>query len=165
MACPLAFLAPERILRPHTTSDRPLQKAQRQLTAGGEGGPDETEGTWSWSCTSTDRACGLGSVSHLRDRALADPSHNIQAPQTLTCDNNTTVVINPGTIKNRSHEGFVVGSTSILVVNYVAVTDATGTTVFFDTAAALTAQGLVTCSGDLGEGVSITVRGFFTPRT
>jgi hypothetical protein len=107
----------------------------------------------------------LGASAIFATGALADPSHNIQAPQTLTCDNNTTVVINPGTIKNRSHEGFVVGSTSILVVNYVAVTDATGTTVFFDTAAALTAQGLVTCSGDLGEGVSITVRGFFTPRT
>jgi hypothetical protein len=33
MACPLAFLAPERILRPHTTSDRPLQKAQDEAGA------------------------------------------------------------------------------------------------------------------------------------
>ena len=97
--------------------------------------------------------------------ALADPSHNIQAPETLTCSNGTTVVVNPGTLTNQSHEGFVVGSTSILVVNYVAITDSTGTTVFFDTAPALTGQGLVTCSGDLGGGVTITVRGFFTPRT
>ncbi len=38
--------------------------------------------------------------------ALADPSHNIQAPETLTCSNGTTVVVNPGTLKNQSHEGF-----------------------------------------------------------
>jgi hypothetical protein len=94
--------------------------------------------------------------------ALADPSHNIQAPQTLTCDNNTSVVVNPGTVTNRSHEAFVVGSTSILVAKYLAFTDVTGTVVVFDTAPGLT--GLVTCSGDAGGGFTITIRGFFTPR-
>jgi hypothetical protein len=95
--------------------------------------------------------------------ARADPSHNIQQPQTLTCDNGTTVVINPGTVTNRSHEGFVVGSNSILVVNYVAFTDATGTFVVVDSAPALSGQTLVTCTGDAGGGFTITVRGFFTP--
>jgi hypothetical protein len=107
----------------------------------------------------------LGVAAIFATGALADPSHNIQAPQTLTCDNNTTVVINPGTINNRSHEGFVVGSTSIFVVNYVAFTDGTVTDVLIDSAPALTAQGLVTCSGDAGGGFTIIVRGFFTPRT
>jgi len=97
--------------------------------------------------------------------ALADPSHNIQAPQQLTCDNNTTVVINPGTVTNLSHEGFVVGSTSIFVVNYVAFTNGTETDFLIDSANALTAQCLVTCSGDAGGGFTIIVRGFFTPRT
>jgi hypothetical protein len=95
--------------------------------------------------------------------AMADPSHNVLPPQPLTCDNNTAVVVNPGTLTNRSHEGFVIGSTSILVINYLAFTDNTGTLVVFDSAPGLT--GLVTCSGDAGGGTTITVRGFFTPRT
>lgn len=94
--------------------------------------------------------------------AVADPSHNIQDPVTLTCDNNTTVVINPGTLPNRSHQAFDVDSTSIFVANYLAFTDVTGTTVVFDTAQGLT--GLITCSGDAGGGFTITVRGFLTPR-
>jgi hypothetical protein len=100
----------------------------------------------------------------------ADPSHNIQSPQTLTCDNGLTVVVNPGTVTNRSHEAFVISSngtissTSISVVNYLAFTDSTGTFVVLDTAPGLTAQGLVTCTADLGGGVTLTVRGFFTPR-
>jgi hypothetical protein len=97
--------------------------------------------------------------------ALADPSHNVLPPQPLTCDNNTTVVVNPGTVTNQSHEGFVVGSTSIFVINYLAFTDNTGTLILFETARGLTTQGLVTCSGDAGGGFTITVRGFFTPRT
>ncbi len=107
----------------------------------------------------------LGVTAIFATGALADPSHNIQAPQQLTCDNNTTVVINPGTVTNLSHEGFVVGSTSIFVVNYVAFTNGTETDVLIDSANALTAQGLVTCSGDAGGGFTIIVRGFFTPRT
>jgi hypothetical protein len=100
----------------------------------------------------------------------ADPSHNIQSPQTLACDNGATVVVSPGTVTNRSHEAFVISSsgtissTSISVVNYLAFTDSTGTFVVFDTAPGLTAQGLVTCTADLGGGVTLTVRGFFTPR-
>jgi hypothetical protein len=96
--------------------------------------------------------------------ALADPSHNVQPNTTLTCDNGATVVVNPGTVTNRSHEAFVVGSTSILVVNYVAFTDASGTIVVVDSAPALSGQELVTCTGDAGfGGFTVTVRGFFTP--
>jgi hypothetical protein len=95
--------------------------------------------------------------------ASADPSHNVQGPQTLKCSDGRTVVINPGTVTNRSHEGFDVNSNSILVVNYVAFTDATGTLVIVDNPQALHGQTLVTCSGDVGGGTTITVRGFFTP--
>ena len=95
--------------------------------------------------------------------ALADPSHNIQDPTTLTCSDGTSFVVSPGTVTNRSHQGFVVDSSSILVVKYLAFTDASGTQVFFDTAQGL--NGLVTCTGDAGGGFTITVRGFFTPRT
>ena len=96
--------------------------------------------------------------------ALADPSHNVLPTTTLTCDNGATVVVNPGTVTNRSHEGFVVGSTSIMVVNYVAFTDATGTLVVVDSAPALSGQELVTCTGDAGfGGFTVTVRGFITP--
>jgi hypothetical protein len=100
----------------------------------------------------------------------ADPSHNIQSPDTLTCDNGQTVVVNPGTVTNESHEAFVISSsgtistTSIYVTNYLAFTDNTGTFVLFETAPGLTRQGLVTCTADLGGGVTLTARGFFTPR-
>jgi hypothetical protein len=111
----------------------------------------------------------LGSVV-LVSAAYADPSHNIQSPQTLSCDNGQTVVVNPGTVTNRSHEAFVIsssgtiGSNSIYVVNYLVITDPTGTFVLVDTAPGLTPQGLVTCTGDFGGGLSLTARGFFTPR-
>ena len=52
----------------------------------------------------------------------------------LTCDNSTAVVVNPGTLTNRSHEGFVIGWTSIFVIKYLAFTDSSVTLVFFDTA-------------------------------
>jgi len=95
--------------------------------------------------------------------ASADPSHNIQDPTTLTCSDGTSFVVSPGTVTNRSHQAFVVDSSSILVTKYLAFTDATGTQVFFDTARGL--RNLVTCTGDAGGGFTITVRGFFTPRT
>ena len=94
--------------------------------------------------------------------AAADPSHNIGPSQTVSCDNGETVVVNPGTLTNQGHVGFVVGSTSVFVVNYLAYTDSTGTFVFFETAPGLTAQGLLICSGDAGGGFTVTVRGFFT---
>jgi hypothetical protein len=94
--------------------------------------------------------------------AVADPSHNIQDPATLTCDDGTTFVVSPGTVTNRSHQAFVIDSTSIFVAKYLAFTDINGTLVFFDTAQGLT--DLVTCTGDAGGGFTITVRGFVTPR-
>ena len=94
--------------------------------------------------------------------ASADPSHNIQEPVSLTCSDSTSFVVSPGTVTNRSHQAFVVDSSSILVAKYLAFTDATGTQVFFDTGRGL--ENLVTCSGDAGGGFTITVRGFFTPR-
>jgi hypothetical protein len=96
--------------------------------------------------------------------ANADPSHNIQDPVTLSCDNGQNVVINPGTVTNQSHQAFVVGSTSIYVVNFLTFSDGTDTFVLVDTAPGLTAQGLVTCTGDVGGGFTLTARGFFTPR-
>ena len=94
--------------------------------------------------------------------ASADPSHNIQEPVTLTCSDSTSFVVSPGTVTNRSHQAFVIDSSSILVAKYLAFSDATGTQVFFDTGRGL--ENLVTCSGDAGGGFTITVRGFFTPR-
>ena len=97
--------------------------------------------------------------------AGADPSHNIAEPTLLTCSNGASVVVNPGTVTNQSHQAFVIGSNSILVVNRLAFTNGTDTFVIFDTAPGLNTQGPVTCSGDAGGGFTITVRGFFTPRT
>jgi aspartyl aminopeptidase len=94
--------------------------------------------------------------------ASADPSHNVNPPLTYSCDNGQTVVINPGTVTNQSHQAFVINSTSILVITYLAFSDSSGTLVLFETAPGLTSQGLVTCTTDLG-GVTITARGFFTP--
>jgi hypothetical protein len=95
--------------------------------------------------------------------AWADPSHNIQDPTTLTCSDGTSFVVSPGTVTNQSHQAFVVDSASILVAKYLAFTDASGTQVLFDTAGGV--RNLVTCTGDAGGGFTITVRGFFTPRT
>ena len=97
--------------------------------------------------------------------AFADPNHNVIPPQTLSCDNGMTIVVNPGTVTNQSHEGFVIGSNSILVINYLALSNGTSTQVLFNTAPGLNAQGLITCSGDVGGGLTITVRGFLTPRS
>jgi hypothetical protein len=72
-------------------------------------------------------------------------------------------VVSLGTVTNRSHQAFVVDSSSILVTKYLAFTDATGTQVLFDTARGL--SGLVICTGDAGGGFTVTARGFFTPRT
>jgi hypothetical protein len=121
-------------------------------------------------CVTAIVALVLGGAA-LISAANADPSHNIQSPTTLSCTNNQQVLVNPGTVTNRSHQAFVISSngtissTSIFVVNYLAFSDSTGTFVIFDTASGLTAQGLVTCTADVGGGVTLTARGFFTPRT
>jgi hypothetical protein len=101
--------------------------------------------------------------------AGADPSHNVNPPFTMTCDDGQSVLVNPGTVTNQSRQAFVISSdgtissTSILVINYLALTDGTDTLVLFDSAPGLTSQGLVMCTTDLGGGTSLVVRGFFTP--
>jgi hypothetical protein len=96
--------------------------------------------------------------------AAADPSHNVNRPLTFTCDNGQSVVINPGTVTNQSHQAFVIASTSIFVIKFLALADGSGTLVLFQTARGLTSQGLVSCTTDLGGGVTLTAKGFFTPR-
>jgi hypothetical protein len=98
--------------------------------------------------------------------ASGDPSGpNVQLPVTLHCDNGQVIVVSPGTLTNRSHQAFAVDSTSIFVTNFLSITDSTGAVfVLFDTAPGLTATGLVTCTGDAGGGLTLTARGFFTPR-
>jgi hypothetical protein len=101
--------------------------------------------------------------------AGADPSHNVNAPLTFACDNGQSVVINPGTVTNQSRQAFVISSdgtissTSIFVLNYLALSDSTGTLVLINSAPGLTSQGLVTCTTDLGGGITLTAKGFFTP--
>jgi len=101
--------------------------------------------------------------------ASADPTHNVNAPFTMSCDDGQSVVVNPGTVTNQSRQAFVVSSdgtissTSILVINYLALSDGTDNLVLFDSAPGLTPQGLVTCTTDIGGGVTLVVRGFFTP--
>jgi hypothetical protein len=82
--------------------------------------------------------------------ASADPSHNINEPLTFACDDGQNVVINPGTVTNQSRQAFVISSdgtissTSIFVINYLALTDSNGTYVLFEIAHGL--EGLVTCT-------------------
>lgn len=101
--------------------------------------------------------------------ASADPSHNVNAPLTFSCDNGQSVVINPGTVTNQSRQAFVissdgtVNSTSIFVFNYLALSDSSGTLVLINAAPGLTSQGLVTCTTELGGGITLTAKGFFTP--
>lgn len=95
--------------------------------------------------------------------ALADPSGpNIQENWTLTCGGQT-VITNGGTVTNASHQAFVVGSDSVFVLNYFAVTIGTDTFVLINSAQGLYGQALVTCTTTV-RGESVVLRGFFTPR-
>jgi hypothetical protein len=99
--------------------------------------------------------------------AAADPSGpNVQSPVTIRCDNGKSYLVSPGTITNQSHEAFLVNGTGIFKSTYLAFTDPTGTFVLFETSPGLEAHGrLLTCTADLGGGVTLTTRGFITPRT
>jgi hypothetical protein len=107
-------------------------------------------------------ALALGLAVAVPSVAVADPSGpNVQQNILVSCDNGKTFVGNGGTLTNHSHQAFVVDSTSIFVLSYLAFTVDGVKTVYIDTASGLT--GLVTCTWTYGpyhgEG-----RGFFTPR-
>ena len=104
----------------------------------------------------------LATAAAFASTAAADPSHNIQPPQALTCDNGMKIVVSPGTGTNLSHQAFVIDSTRIFVAKYLAFSDGTTTFVAFDTAPGLT--DLITSTGDAGGGLTIIVGGFLTPR-
>jgi hypothetical protein len=94
--------------------------------------------------------------------AVADPSGpNVQQNILVSCDNGTTFVANGGTLTNQSHQAFVVDSTSIFVLSYLAYTDNGVKIVLFDSAPGRT--DLVTCTWMYGP-YPIEGRGFFTPR-
>jgi hypothetical protein len=101
----------------------------------------------------------------------ADPS--AQGPSTLTCTTQSgvllgTIDLNPGALPNRSHQGFVVtatsfaGANSIFVISTGTFTVGGATITFIDTPAPAH-KNLVTCSGDIGGGVILSLTGFFTP--
>jgi hypothetical protein len=98
--------------------------------------------------------------------ANADPSHNTAALVLAQCDNGQAVLLNFGTLTNRSHQAFVITSsgtvstTSIYKIRYFAV----ATAVIFDTSPGLANQELVTCTARTPSGATITTRGFFTSR-
>jgi len=95
--------------------------------------------------------------------ASADPSGpNVQDNATYTCDGQQ-VVMNGGTLTNRSHQAFVVGSASIFVIqSAVLLTPEGDTVVFFDTAPGITDS--ITCVATT-NGFTFTLGGFFTPAT
>ena len=103
--------------------------------------------------------------------ASADPT--AQPPSTLTCTTQSgtvlgTIDLNPGALPNRSHQGFVVSSTSfagansIFVISNGTFTVGGTTSTFIDTPAPAN-KNLVTCTGDVGGGVILRLTGFFTP--
>jgi hypothetical protein len=99
--------------------------------------------------------------------ASADPSRNVNPPVTFSCDTGHPAVVIFSI--SGSHQAFVltsdgsISATSIFVITKFTFTDENGTTVIYDTAPGLTAQGLVTCTADL-DGATLTASGFFTPR-
>jgi hypothetical protein len=124
----------------------------------------EREGTRleGWVLSSLALAVAIALALVLASAATADPGGpNVQQDVLVSCDDGTTFVGNGGTVTNRSHQAFVVDSTSIFVLSYVALTVDGQTFVIFDDAPGRT--DLVTCTWTygpyLGEG-----RGFFTPR-
>jgi hypothetical protein len=93
----------------------------------------------------------------------ADPGGpNLQQPVLLTCTGGLQVEGNPGTLTNRGRVVWAVDSTSVFVDAYFAITDGTNTVVIYDSKKGL--QNLVSCTADLGGGLTAIARGFFTPR-
>ena len=99
----------------------------------------------------------------LASPAGADPSGpNVQDNVTYTC-NGKEVVMNGGTLTNASHQAFVVGSKSIFVIQSAVVSTPEGeTVVFFDTAPGI--RNRITCAATV-DNFTLTLQGFFTPRT
>ncbi len=105
-------------------------------------------------------ALGLGAPAAL----MADPGGpNLQQPISLTCTGGLHVDVNPGTLTNRGRVAWGIDSTSVFVTAYFAITDGGDFTfVFYDSKKGLT--NLITCTGDVGGGLSVIATGFFTPR-
>jgi hypothetical protein len=98
--------------------------------------------------------------------AAADPGGpNLGEPITITCSTGDTFTVNPGTLTNRGRVAWVVDSNSVMVTSYLAFTNGTDTFVLFDSKQGLQDQGgLVTCTGDAGDGFTVIAKGFLTPR-
>jgi hypothetical protein len=93
----------------------------------------------------------------------ADPGGpNLQQPVLLTCTGGLQVEANPGTLTNRGRVLWAVNSTIVFVDAYFAITDGTNTIVIYDSKQGL--QNLVSCTADLGGGLTAIATGFFTPR-
>jgi hypothetical protein len=93
----------------------------------------------------------------------ADPGGpNLQQPVLLTCTGGLQVEGNPGTLTNRGRVVWTIDSTSIFVDAYFAISDGTNTLVIYDSKQGL--KNLISCTADLGGGVTAIARGFLTPR-
>ena len=93
----------------------------------------------------------------------ADPGGpNLQQPVVLRCTGGRRVEASPGTLTNRGRVLWASDSTSIFVDAYFAITDGTNTLVIYDSKQGL--KNLITCTADLGGGVTAIATGFFTPR-
>ena len=96
--------------------------------------------------------------------ALADPGGpNLQQQATLTCDDGSSVLVNPGTLTNRGRLAWVANSTSTYVTSYFAVYEGPDPVfVFYDSKPGLT-RPQVRCTADAGGGFTFVAIGFFTP--
>jgi hypothetical protein len=101
------------------------------------------------------------------DAGSADPSHNVLPDIVLTCSDQSTLTVSPGTSTNNSSIAFVRDDTSILVARSFTVT-LDGETVFgFERGlSGFDGKNLVTCTGPWtlgGVTYEVTVTGFVTP--
>jgi hypothetical protein len=93
----------------------------------------------------------------------ADPGGpNLQEPVVLDCTGGLHVAATPGTLTNRGRVLWAIDSTSVFVDAYFAITDGTDTFVIYDSKQGL--RNLVSCTADLGGGLTALATGFFTPR-
>ena len=93
----------------------------------------------------------------------ADPGGpNLQQPVSLTCTGGLHVDINPGTLTNQGRVAWAINSHSVLVTSYLAFTDGVDTFVLFDSKPGL--KNLISCTGDVGGGLTVVATGFLTPR-
>ncbi len=118
-------------------------------------------------CVTVAMALVLGGLPFVKS-AGADPGHAASEVAVFGCVDGRQVQIDVGRLTSGNHQPFLIGlsgtpSGSIYVVDRLARTADSRTTVLFDMPSPLRRLLPVTCTADRGGGVTLAARGFFGP--